>query len=374
MQTITEQSKIQRHVEPGLHVIALTRGPIEELFITATPHNGDSFLRMFADVNRVVKEAGATIITTDVFGIPPLEQEGMKALRDVWGKTDWPITWLAEGATAGISLTGVQVHAIRGADVKRIRVGDRVVGSVFQDAYARHCHLGDLWPANLTNPRGVQAREIYELMEATVRKAGMTFDNICRTWLYLDHILDWYGELNQVRNKFYKEHGTFDKLVPASTGIGGANSARSAMIADAYAIELLDPKAKVFAVPSPLQCPALEYGSSFARAVEVDLPDHRTVWVSGTASIEPGGKTVYLDDIKGQVQLTMDVVEAILTSRKMTWHDVTRGVAYVKHASYAAEFRDYCARNELNMPFVTTENDVCRDDLLFEIEVDAVTV
>jgi len=359
-------SSICHQVEPGLHVITLSRGPIEELFITATPHNGGSFARMFSDVRRVVSDARATIVTTDVFGIPSEEQAGLKALRDVWGKVDWPVTWLDEvdeGPTAGISLTGVQIHAIRGADVQRIRVADRVVGSIFQDKYARHCYLGDLWSGNSATPRGVQARETFELMETVLRQVGMTFDHVVRTWLYLEHILDWYGELNTVRNQFYRERGTFDKLVPASTGIGGAN-----------AIDLLDPDAKTFAVPSPLQCPALEYGSSFSRAVEVDLPDHRAIWVSGSASIEPGGKTAYLDDIKGQVQLTMDVVEAILKSRRMSWQDVTRGVAYVKHAEFAAAFYDYCARNKLQMPFITTENDVCRDDLLFEIEVDAITV
>lgn len=372
---MSQQTIIRRQVEPGLQVVTLTRGPIEELFITATSHDGGSFLRMFADVHRIVSGAGAVIVTTDVFGIPRLEEAGNGALRDVWGDVDWPVTWLVEGPTAGMSLTGVNVHAVRGMNVQRIRVEDRVVGSLFDDGYARHCYLGDLWPGDGTAPRGIQARCTYELMETALRKVGMNFDHVVRTWLYLDHILDWYGELNQVRNQFYRERGTFDKLVPASTGIGGGNAAHRAMIADAYAIEPRHPDVKIFAVPSPLQCPALEYGSSFSRAVEVDLPDHRTLWVSGSASIEPGGKTAHLGDIKGQIQLTMDVVQAILESRGMKWHDATRTVAYVKHASYAPAFREFCTANGLqDIPMVITENDVCRDDLLFEVEVDAVTV
>jgi len=367
-------SSIHRQVESGLQVVTLSRGPIEELFITATPQNGGTLQRMFVDVHRVVSTAGAIIVTADVFGIPSEEQNGFQAMREVWDSVDWPVTWLDEGLSDGISLSGVQVHAVRGTQVKRIRLADRIVGSLFTDGYARHCYLGDLWVGDSATPRGVQARQTFDLMEAALREVSMTFDNVVRTWLYLDHILDWYGELNKVRNLFYRERGIFDKLVPASTGIGGANASRTAIIADTYAIELLDPQDKVFAVPSPLQCPAIEYGSSFSRAVEVDLPDHRTLWVSGTASIEPGGKTVHLDDINGQIQLTMDVVEAILKSRQMTWHDVTRGVAYIKHAHYASAFHDYCACNKLQMPFITTENDVCRDDLLFEIEVDAITV
>jgi hypothetical protein len=32
---------------------------------------------------------------------------------------------------------------------------------------------------------------------------------------------------------------------------------------------------RAFEVRSPLQSAAVEYGSSFSRAVEIDLPDHR---------------------------------------------------------------------------------------------------
>lgn len=367
-------SKLQRHDAPGLHTTILTRGDIEEIFITATPRNGDSFLRMFSDIHHVVRDAGATLVTADIFGIPALTESAHRDLHAAWGNPDCPVTWLTAGPTADQHLTGVQVHAIRGTEVRRIRHDGRVIGSIFEDEYARHCYLGDL-VATTNLPRGDQARRIYEQIETALRDAGMTFDNVIRTWLYCDHILDWYDELNKVRNQFYTERGVFKKLVPASTGIGSGNDAHTAMIADAYAIASRHPEAKIFAVPSPLQCPALEYGSSFSRAVEVDLPDHRTLWVSGTASIEPGGKTAHPGDIDGQIQLTMDVAGAILESRGMKWNDVTRAVAYVKHAADAPAFDRFRKANGLEaMPTVVTENDVCRDDLLFEIELDAVTV
>jgi hypothetical protein len=57
----------------------------------------------------------------------------------------------------------------------------------------------------------------------------------------------------------------------------------------------------------------------------------------------------------------------------MTWSDVTRGIADFKCARYHQDYVKYCDENEIpNMPIIITENDVCRDDLLFEIELGAI--
>jgi enamine deaminase RidA (YjgF/YER057c/UK114 family) len=78
-------------------------------------------------------------------------------------------------------------------------------------------------------------------------------------------------------------------------------------------------------------------------------------------------------DPKAQVALTMDVVHAILESRGMNWTDVTRSLAYFKHAEHAPIFETYRAENSVPpFPAVIVKNDICRDELLFEIEVDAI--
>jgi len=69
----------------------------------------------------------------------------------------------------------------------------------------------------------------------------------------------------------------------------------------------------------------------------------------------------------------MDVVFAILESRHMDWADVTRALAYFKHAHDAHLFEQYRKDNQIpDFPVVIAENDICRDDLLFELEVDAI--
>jgi enamine deaminase RidA (YjgF/YER057c/UK114 family) len=117
----------------------------------------------------------------------------------------------------------------------------------------------------------------------------------------------------------------------------------------------------------------LEYGSSFSRAVEIGTPDYRTLLVSGTASIEPGGATAFVGDVDRQIQLTMDVVAGILKSRAMDWGDATRAVMYLKKPEFLENWQSWLRKNKLeNLPLINIEADVCRDDLLVELEIDCV--
>ena len=370
----TSKAAITTVRRPGLYVTTLSRANMTELFITALPDGGD-FRGMFERIFGVVQEHEATILDKDVFGIPAVTKEGIEALHDVWGEVNWPVTWLDEGDSAGLALTGVTVHAVTDVDVERITVDGRIVGSTFDDGMARHCYLGDLRPTDTSLGRREQAAAVLEMIEAILQSIDMEFSDVARTWLYLDRLLEWYDVLNEVRNAFFRDRGIFDRIVPVSTGIGGANASGSALIADAYAIAPRGEGITVTPLPSPLQCPALDYGSSFSRAIEIDAGDHRRVLVSGTAAIEPGGATAHVGDDAAQVDLTMRVVEAILESRRMDWSHVVRAIAYIKDGTKAGVLADYLAAHDLTeVPMVTTENDVCRDDLLFEIEVDALDV
>ena len=144
------------------------------------------------------------------------------------------------------------------------------------------------------------------------------------------------------------------------------------MVAGALALK---PKAAavVREVASPMQCSALNYKSSFSRAVEVERADGRALYISGTASIEAGGKTAYVGDPQAQIELTMQVVAAILHSRQMDWSDTTRAIAYMKDLKDAPLFADWLHGKGLEaLPVTWMHGDVCREDLLFEIELDAV--
>ncbi len=289
------------------------------------------------------------------------------------GSLDWPVTWIEGiGSRPAGPLDGMHVLAVGGAAVETIRRDGTPVARVYDDGAARHLLAGDLTPPDVDAPPADQARAALERLDAVLAEAGLGLSALARTWLFLDDILSWYGPLNAARTAFYRERGVFNGVVPASTGVAGRNAAGAALALGAWAVRPRSGTVRVREIPSPLQGPAPAYGSSFSRAVEIAAPDLRRLLVSGTASIAPDGRTERLGDVDGQIARTMEVVGRILSSRRMGWAAVTRTTAYFKDARDLPRLDAWAAgRGIPPLPLVRTATTICRDDLLYEIEVDA---
>jgi len=367
----SSQSSVNIVSTGNLDVASLSRKCWTKHFITSRARENP--YDMFELAGKKITELNASVTQQYVFGGCKYYDAGIKAIEKSCGHIKWPITWIQGDGCNGEDLTGTQIYAISGGDCKPVIYKGKAVGTVYEDDDAKYCLLGGLIPSDITSSREVQTREVFEIMEDILAAEGMQFTNVVRTWMYLSELLGWYDDFNSVRTKFFNERGVFDGIVPASTGIGVGNPAGAALITDLFAVKPKTDKVKIEEVESPLQCSATDYKSSFSRAVEVALPDHRTIYLSGTASIEPGGKTVHLDDTEKQIKLTMEVTEALLAAKDMGWQDVARGIAYFKDIKEAPMFTQYCKEHNLpKMPFVLSHSDVCRDDLLFEIELDAI--
>ena len=320
----------------------------------------------------VLNEHQASVVRHEVFGRWAAQAEAMAWMRRLLGTVDWPLTWI-EGAACGPGpLAGMHALAVAGCPVETVSLGDSVVGRSFSDRWAKHLLLGGLRPLNPDQPRWIQARQSFETLESALAAGGMNFAHLARTWFFLDDILSWYGPFNDVRTGFFRERGVFQRLVPASTGVSGRNASGAAVMAGAWAAQPIDGAFRMSEVKSPRQCPAPDYGSSFSRAVELVSPDLRRLLVSGTASIAPDGQSVCPGDIEAQIDLTMDVIRAILVSRRMDFPDASRVTAYFKRPEHAAVFDQWRARLGLaEWPVIYTQADICRDELLFELEMDA---
>ena len=365
-----------------LDVVTVSRPSFKKFYISARPGRDGEHYSMFENLGSFVSEHNARIVAQDVFGACELHPEGIDALESACGKVEWPVTWIEGRGRITKNLTGTQAYAISGVCVEPVRLDGQIIGGMFEDDDAKYCLLGDLRPTDPAfflseerrrGSRAKQARATFEKMEAALHLVGMDFSNVVRTWLYINEILSWYDEFNVVRTEFFNERGVFGGVVPASTGIGVANPAGAALVTDVFAVKPKNNNVSVHAVTSPLQCPAIDYKSSFSRAVEVVLPDHRRLYISGTASVEPGGKTAYSGNVEKQIALTMEIVQAILKSRRMRWADTSRAIAYFKDMGNSPMLDKYCKENCLpHMPITVAHGDICRDELLFEIEVDAV--
>lgn len=316
----------------------------------------------------------ATVVKQNIFGSLSARTGSLRLLQQVFGRIDWPLSWV-EGVHCGEGLiAGSHLLAVQGTEVEPVLLAGERVGSAFQDESARHCFLGNVTPTRLDRPAPDQCRDAYAKMEAALGAAGMVMTDLVRTWFFLDDILAWYDEFNELRRDLYRRKRMIKKLVPASTGVGARNPAGAAMLADAWALRPLNGSMLARELASPLQCPAPNYGSCFSRALELTTLEHRHLLISGTASIEPGGRSIHNGDIEKQIGRTMEVIQGLLRSNGMSFLDVTRATAYFKHPRHAPIFEAWCARHCTSfLPTIATRAVVCRDELLFELEVDALT-
>ncbi len=317
------------------------------------------------DLNAVTP-AGARVLHQFIFG-------GCQHCASKAGAGTTPTTWLQGDACQRGEMLSAQCLAVSDVEPQPVFLDGQSLGYVYEDEDARYCYLGSILPADVTLSREAQTLSVFERIEQALATCGMEVIHIARTWLYLENLLEWYGPFNDLRTDWFRRKGVFDHLVPASTGIGASNASGAALTVGLFAVQPLNAHVTVEAVKSPLQCSAEDYASSFSRAVEVRSRELRTLYISGTASIEAGGRSMHTDDAAKQIERTMEVVEGILTSRGMSWHDAVRGIAYFKDIRSARPLFDaYCQLNNIPaFPLAVSHADVCRDDLLFEIEIDA---
>jgi enamine deaminase RidA (YjgF/YER057c/UK114 family) len=356
----------------GSRMANVPRLPAPEFVLTVASRPGEGVAAVFSRLATALRERDATVLKLIVFGSLTAHEEGVKMMRRHLGAIDWPVTWVEGASCDGSPLAGVQAFAIAGADLQRVMVNGKVVGSVFEDGGARHCLLGGLGPTDPTQPRATQASQAFENLETALGQADFTLADVARTWFFNDDILAWYGDFNRVRTTHYARTLFHTGSLPASTGVEGYNPAGAACVIGAWAVQPLNGATRVAEVESPLQCPAPAYGSSFSRAMEIASGGRRRVLISGTASIAPGGETLWPGDTRKQIEQTMEVIAAILRAREMNFSDVVRATAYFKHRTDMGLFEKWRQANGLQtMPYVPVHCDICRDDLLFELELDA---
>ncbi len=226
--------------------------------------------------------------------------------------------------------------------------------------------------------------------------AGTGCEQVLRTWLYLGGMLERegsrqrYEELNRARADYYRNISFLsDRLpqswtgpvYPASTGIG--TEGRGVMISG---IALATDRDDIVAVPleNPRQTSAFAYGRNygpqspkFARAMAVSCGSYATIFISGTASITDS-ETRHVGDVAGQTEETLDNIAALIAEENVARHglpglgasldDLALARVYIaRRADYAA-VRAICQKRLGELPTIYAVADVCRSDLLVEIE------
>jgi enamine deaminase RidA (YjgF/YER057c/UK114 family) len=233
-------------------------------------------------------------------------------------------------------------------------------------------------------------------MERVLAGAGVRFDQILRTWLYLGDIVgpegqtQRYKELNRARSDFYQNYRFLadhappayrGDVFPASTGIGADHCdvlmSCVAMVTDRSDVVLTP-------LENPQQtsafCYAAEYGPKspkFARAIALRFGPCATIFVSGTASIT-GSESRHPEDVEAQTRQTLENIEALISEGNLRRHgmpglgatlgDLALARVYVKRREDYGTCRAVCRSMLGELPTIYAVADVCRPELLVEIE------
>lgn len=346
-------------------VCSFIRDEIKEFWLNCA---GD--IGAIADLNKFLVAHNAQAVSVRLFGAEAVTQRAAAMFAAAQETSCPPLILEQNRLEDGVDLA-VQVQAISGAALRPLYYSDEFVGWKAEVQEADYFMLSVL-PDYGDADEYEQAVNLFDKIHRILQHFGAGFSNVIRTWLYARNILDWYDELNRSRNDFFERHDIYHQLVPASTGIGAANPQGRAIATQVLAVVPKHNRTLIRQAHSPLQCPALNYRSSFSRAISLLAPGMHRLYISGTASINASGQTVNIDDTSAQINLTMQVLEAILKKAGMNWGDAVSSLAYFKHREDFALFDDYCRKHHLALPHIKLHADICRADLLFELELDAV--
>ena len=349
-----------------------------EIYISATPGKTaplqDQAREIFSGIRDVLRSTKAYILQERVFSTLPATETIRQARSEAYGDLDDGVapSYLvaAEGSSGPIA--GVQVHAVITENKPEvINLDQTACGRILRIPGSALLTLSGISVPQAENSTE-QAQIMLETGESVLKQFGADFLSVPRTWMWLKDILSWYDEFNNVRNNFFTERGLIGagtrQSMPASTGIGLGpdNGGHCAM--DLTAILEPTNSTEYLQVTGKQHC-ALNYGSAFSRASKATTPAGQTVYVSGTASIDAAGATTNIGDAAGQINATIENVRAVLAEMQSSEKDLVQVIAYCKTTEVEKVFNSI--KGGLNWPWITVICDICRADLLFEIEATA---
>lgn len=349
-----------------------------EMYITASATPGKPVKgqaeEVFSAIRDTLESGNARILQERVFGTEEALEVIARIRANEYGRFDDGLepTWLIVPEGINGPIAGVQMHAVGGAEEPAIlRLEHRPCGRIVRIRNRRCLTLSGIC-APEAGAKSEQARRMLEKAEAILRQAGADMGSVVRTWMWLGQILYWYGDFNAARSQFFTERGLIGKKgktkMPASTGIGVR--AKNNGICTMDLIAVIEPDKSIEYLDAGGNQPsAFGYGSAFSRASKANTLAGETFFVSGTASIDRDGQTVHIGQAEAQMKTSIDNVQAVLTEMNCSDSDVVQATVYCKTAEIEKIFCDKWS--DFPWPHFTAIADICRDELLFEVEATA---
>ena len=105
---------------------------------------------------------------------------------------------------------------------------------------------------------------------------------------------------------------------------------------DSYAISGLRTGQVEFLCAPDHLCPTHDYGVTFERATAVSYADRRHIFISGTASIDHEGRILHPGNVIGQLDRTLENIEALLAKAGANLGDLASILVYLRDPAEGA--------------------------------------
>lgn len=329
-----------------------------------------------------------------VFLKDPREQpECERLLADFFGPEPPVTNYVFQPPCCGAALA-LEAWAIGGKSVRIERFGPHALSVAYDGV--RWIYCAGVQPAPSLKGVYRQTLDVLGQSRAALARAGSGFEHVVRTWFYLGGITELeaetrrYLELNRARTDFYRDirfrcssrdTDAAAGVYPASTGIGMAGRR---LTMSCMALETRRDDVRLLPLENPRQVPAYAYDAKysphspkFSRAVALRLGDYVTTWISGTASIV-NSETIHPDGAEKQTEQTIDNIEWLIAPENFTrhglegagasLHDLAKIRVYLKRPEDLEGCQAICKRRFGPVPAVYAVADICRPELLVEIE------
>ncbi len=235
----------------------------------------------------------------------------------------------------------------------------------------------------------VDSENAFKNLSTIFTKAGFSVNSIVRQWNYLEDIVGFdgeeqrYQEFNDVRSIYYGD-AFLENGYPAATGIG--------MSYGGVIIEFVAVNSEDYVLTKPVDNPGqiaahvysdkvlvgqecvLKTTPKFERARFFQYDDKKLIFISGTASIT-GEKTVGVGDPELQTEVTIQNIQRLYSrevlqglSENVLHPKYGHARVYVKNREDFKVIKGTFEKHYGNLPVVYIIADICREDLLVEIE------
>jgi enamine deaminase RidA (YjgF/YER057c/UK114 family) len=366
----------------------------DEVFITASieKRTADSITTCYKIYQKIVdflNQGNLQIVYERLFGDLQIQDKVLQArvenFKELIYVNELPVTYIEGKPCWGDGFAGLHIRAIKSNEARdnvwTIYDGNIPCGRGWKRNNLKYIILQNIHGNIDKNcSREEQTSQMFEYAEKLLRTQGAAYQNVIRTWIFISNILEWYDEFNRVRNRLYRKFNLIPDAysendintiyLPASTGIQGENNFGAAAIMDLYAIiPENNSNVKIASTTGVKQQSAFHYGSAFSRAISICEADNMQILVSGTAAIDDIGKSVHYDNTKAQIHFTLDVVNGLIQNKGAKFEDIFDATIYLKRPEDITIYQEIKNKYGINnIPSICVLADVCRKELLFELD------